>query len=134
MPGTLEAIEAAVAEAEQMPLEVAAEVLRPGDRDDAVTLPSVVRWIRRRTKQVKAVLVAVIGLLPAAFAGCQATVASFRDHLGHTSVLVALRRICTVHLHALPRPLGLVPPPDRRRWRLFRNQQSLGPDPPRLLQ
>jgi hypothetical protein len=133
MPGTLDEMEAAAAAAQQMPLETAVEVLRPGDREDAVTLPSAIRWIRRRTKHVKAVLVAVIGLLPAVFANCQATVASFRDRLGRESVLVALREICASHLHALPRPLGLVPPPDAHRWRLWRTQQPLGRDPPRLL-
>lgn len=132
MPGTLDDLQAVAALGEQTTVEAAAEALRPGDVDDAITLPCAVRWVRRRQKRVRAMLVAVMGLLPALFSDCRATVASFRARLETATVLVALRGICQVHLHALPRPLGLVPPPDRRRWQLWRIQQSMGPDPPRL--
>jgi hypothetical protein len=134
VPGTRDDNEAAAARAEEMSQEAAAELLRPGDREDAVTLPSAVRWVRRRQQLVRAVLTAVIGLLPALFARCEATVASFVARLGRRSVLVALRQICAAHLHALPRPLGLNPSADERRRRLFASQQARGPDPPRLLQ
>jgi hypothetical protein len=129
MPGTLDELEEVAALSEQLPLEAAAEQLRPGDQDDAITLPCAVRWVRRL---VRAVLVAVLGVLPTLFVDCQATIASFRARLQTMSALVALRGICRAHLHALPRPLGLVPPPDKRRWQLHRHQQSMGPDPPRL--
>jgi hypothetical protein len=132
MPGTLDDLEAAAALSEQLPVEAAAEQLRPGDRDDAITLPCAVRWVRRRRQLVRAVLVAVLGVLPALLVGCQATIAAFRARLQTMSALGALRGICSAHLHALPRPLGLVPPPDKRRWQLYRHQQSMGPDPPRL--
>ena len=134
MPGTLDDLEAAASLAERATMESAAQQLRPADQQDAVSLPSALRWVQRRRQLVRTVLVAVLTVLPALFAGCQASIASFAAHLHTTSVLVTVRGICAAELHALPRPLGLVPPPDRRRWRLFVRQQSMGPDPPRLCQ
>jgi hypothetical protein len=131
MPGTLNDLEAVVALAEQTPLEAAAQVARPAEADDAPTLPSAVRWVRRRRQHVRAVLTAVIGIVPL-LAECQATVAAVRARLKTVWALMALREIAERYLHALPLPLGLVPPADRRRWQLWRRQQSMGPDPPRL--
>src|SRR5262249_7113516 len=131
MRGTLDELEEGVARAEEAPsIERAADKLRPGDAEDAVTLPSATRWMRLRLSMVRAVLAAVLALVPAMFGRCKATVASFRRRLHTRSALIALRRICERQLYALPAPLGLVPPPTRlhRRWR--RLQQSTGLDPP----
>ena len=49
MPGLLDDVEEIVAIAEAArSVEAAAEELRPAEEPDAVTLPSAVRWLRRR--------------------------------------------------------------------------------------
>ena len=131
MPGTLPALEEAVAQAEAAPsVEAAANELRPGDVEEAVTLPTAMRWVRLRLARVRSMLATVRGLMPARFEDCQITVRSFRDALGVPSVLVALRGICARYLHTLPAPLGLRPPVTVRRRGGHRRQQSTGPDPP----
>ena len=131
VPGLLDAFERAAASVEAGGgMERAANTMRPADAPDAVTLDAAVAWVRRRVAWVRALLATVGSLLPALFAGVERSVLAFREHLGTTSVLVALRGIGARHLHALPRPLGLNPrvpvalPRDRTR------RQSMGPDPP----
>jgi hypothetical protein len=131
MPGTLDAIEDAVAKVEEgSSLEHAADELRPADADDAVILGAAVAWLRLRVAIVRSTLTTVFGLMPERFAGTQPRVRSFRNHLCTMRVLVALRGICERHLHALPAPLGLCPRrrpyDDHDRAR----QQCPGPDPP----
>jgi hypothetical protein len=131
MPGTLDDLEQAAATAEVAPsVEHAAEQLRPADRPDAITLGAAVAWLRRRLVLVRALLVTVIGLWPDRFAGLGLWMRAWRERLGTSRVLVALREICARHLYALPRPLGLNPrmpvAPPRGRER----QQSTGTDPP----
>jgi hypothetical protein len=132
IPGTLDALEEAVVRVEETKaIEKAADELRPADAPDAVTLPTAVRWVRLRVELVKAVLIAVLGLFPdrfAPFAPGPPTMRHFRDRLGTHRALVALRGIAEAHLHALPVPLGLVPPPGV--WGAGPFQQSSGPDPP----
>lgn len=131
VPGTLQAWEDAAARAEEAPsIEAAANELRPPDVDDAVTLPTAIRWVRLRLVVVHAMLATVRGLLPDLFARCEITVKSFRAELGTGCVLMALREICDRHLYVIPAPLGLVPPPSAAWLRWKRNQQSSGPDPP----
>lgn len=130
-PGLLADIEETVAVAEQATsLEAAADRVRPAEADDAITLAAAIRWVRRRVDAIHRVLATVIGIVPTRFEGCAPTIASFRERLGTTSVLVELREICARHLGALAAPLGLVAAPGgwvRPRRRL---QQSTGPDPP----
>jgi hypothetical protein len=130
VPGTLDDIEGAAAQAEtSTSLEQAAEQVRPGDAPDAVTLGAAVAWVRLRLAWVRALLITVAGLLPDLFAGVRPSVRAFRERLGSSRVLVALRGICAPHLYALPRPLGLNPRP---RWVLAsgeERQQPIGPDP-----
>lgn len=129
MRGTLDALEETVARVEQAEsVEKAAEEVRPGDREDAVTLPTAVRWVRLRVAIVKAVLVAVLGAFPGLLAPGPPTVAHVRARLGTTSALVALRQIAGARqLYALPGPLGLNPPPGGR---FIHVQQSPGSDGP----
>lgn len=130
-PGLLADIEETVAVAEQATsLEAAADRVRPAEDDDAITLAAAIRWVRRRVDAVHRVLATVIGLVPARFEGCAPTIASFRERLRTTRVLVELREICARHLGALAAPLGLVAAPGG--WILPRRrlQQSTGPDPP----
>ena len=109
-PGTLDDIEHVVAEVEQASsVERAAQTLRPADAKDTVTLPAAIAWVRRRLAWVRALLITVAGLLPDMFQGVRPTIVAFRERLGTSRVLVALRGICAAHLYGLRRPLGLNP-------------------------
>jgi len=131
LPGTLPALEYAVVRAEgATTMAAAANELRPGDAEDAVTLPSAVQWVRRRLRVVHRILVTVLGLLPDVFEGCEVTVRSFRERLATPSLLVALRGICERYLAELPAPLGLVPAPLGAKRRRTGCPQSSGADPP----
>ena len=129
MPGTLDGIEAAAATAEAVGgLERAAEQLRPADEPDAVSLGAAVAWLRRRLVLVRALLVTVMGLMPDLFGGVGLSVRAWRERLGSSRVLVALRGICARYLYALPRPLGLNPGALPARALGGRRPQSMGPD------
>jgi hypothetical protein len=126
-PGTLTQIETVVATVERAPsLEAAANALRP----DEVTLPTALRWIRRRVRLVHTVLTVVVSLLPDLCLGAAPTVQSLRIRLGCETVLIALRELTCVHLHGLPRPLGFRPPSSGGGGRKHPFQQHQGPDPP----
>jgi hypothetical protein len=129
MPGTLDDLEQTVARVEEGGgIEKAAQDLRPADAPAAVTLVTAVRWVRRRVRLVRIVLVAVLGLMPDRFGPGTATVSHFREKLGTTRALVALRGIAEGHVHALPRPLGLVPRREDPPARAGPIQQSPGSD------
>lgn len=129
MPGTLDGIEAAAATAEAVGgLERAAEQLRPAGEPDAVSLGAAVAWLRRRLVLVRALLVTVMGLMPDLFGGVGLSVRAWRERVGSSRVLVALRGICARYLYALPRPLGLNPGALRARALGGRRPQSMGPD------
>ena len=148
LPGTLDEIEAAVVTAEAAPtLAEAADMVRPpeswescddgsSDEDedaevrDPITLEATTRWLRRRMKMVTVTLVAVAGLLPELFAGCELTLSGLRQHLGTSSVLVQLREIAADHLRVLPPPVGFGPRARPRKNRRSAAQHSLCPDRP----
>jgi hypothetical protein len=103
-PGALDAIEHVVATVEAArSVEAAADLLRPD-----VTLPSAVRWVRRRLMPVRRALLAVVTLLPDLFAG-DARLAAVRLALATPSALVALRTHAAPHVGLLPTPLGFHP-------------------------
>jgi hypothetical protein len=127
MPGSLQAIEEVVASVERASsVESAADRLRGPE----ITLPSAVRWVRRRVSAVRRLLTTLIGLIPDRLLGCAPTIASLRERLGCTSVLMRLRAIAQAHLQALASPLGLRRPPRSGGERKARLQQRMGPDPP----
>jgi hypothetical protein len=108
-PGALDAIESVVATAETArSVEAAADILRP-----EITLPSAVRWVRRRLTPVRRALLAVVTLLPDLFAG-DARLTAVRLALAAPSALMALRTHAAPHLAALPTPLGFQRPAARR--------------------
>jgi hypothetical protein len=126
-PGTLPEIEHVVATAEEATsLEAAANELR---RDD-ITLPSAMRWVRRRLDPVRDLLTIMVGLIPQCLLGCAPTLSSLRARLGCEQVLVSLRALAEVRLQALAPPLGLRPPPYARGRRKGPRQQPMGPAPP----
>jgi hypothetical protein len=89
-------------------VEAAADVLRPG-----LSLPSAVRWVRRRLTPVRRALLAVVTLLPERFTG-DARLTAVRLALATPSALVALRTHAAPHLATLPTPLGFRPHAARR--------------------
>ena len=127
-PGTLSEIEQVVATVEQSKsVESAADTLRR----DPVTLPSAVRWVRRRVAPVRALLTIVVGLFPQSLLGCVPTITSLRVRLACPQVLMALREHANVHLQALARPLGFRHPSYASGEHQSSVQQHMGPDPPR---
>ena len=107
-PGTLSEIEQVVAAVEQASsLEAAADRLR---RDD-VTLPSALRWVRRRVAPVRTLLTIVVGLLPAVPAGLRAADhRAVRVRLACDEVLMLLRELAAVHLQSLARSARIPTP------------------------
>jgi hypothetical protein len=126
LPGTLVEVEAAVAVAEQArSRESAADTLRPD-----IELPGGLRWLRRRFLAVYAALHLLKGLMADQFDACWPTLSGFCPCLEGESVLLALREVAAVHLHVLPPPLGLRPPPSGGAKAKQAFQHSVGPDPP----
>ena len=131
LPGTLDALEAAVAAAEKASsLEAAANEVRRPAEDDDIGLPGAIRWVRRRLKLVHNVLARVIGLIPDKLALCAATMIAVRGRLKCDSALIELRGLVAVQLQTLPAPLGFQPHGIGVRSRESAFQQRRGPDPP----
>ena len=131
LPGTLDALEAAVAAAEKASsLEAAANEVRRPAEDDDIGLPGAIRWVRRRLKLVHNVLARVIGLIPDKLALCAATMIAVRGRLKCDSALMELRGLAAGQLQTLPAPLGFQPHGIGVRNRESAFQQRRGPDPP----
>jgi transposase-like protein len=127
LPGTLFEIEHVVVTVEQSSsVEAAAQGLRSLD----ISLPSAVRWVRRRLDPVRKLLPIVVELLPQLLRGCAPTLIAWRARLACDQVLVWLRALTEVDLQALEPPLGFKPPPYARDERKSRFQQYKGHDPP----
>jgi hypothetical protein len=126
-PGTLQEIEQVVATYEQeKSLEATADALR----GTSISFPSAVRWVRRRVVPVRVVLTTIVGLFPHLLLGCAPSLAALRERLACVQVLMLLREIAQVHLHSLPRPLGLHHRSLASAHRKGRRQQYMGKDPP----
>jgi hypothetical protein len=122
-PGALNALEQVVATVEtSRSVEAAADVLRP-----EISLPSAVRWIRRRLLPVRLALLTVVTLLPDRFPG-DARLAAVRAALGTSSALMALRTDVAPHLAMLPTPLGFRPRTVRRDARASAAPHGMGAD------
>lgn len=126
-PGTLREIEHVVATVEQArSVEAAANELRR----DAITLPSALRWVRRRLSPVRKLLTILVGMFPECLLGCAPRIAALRERLACTQVLMRMRELARGHLQALARPLGF----GHRRPAVVERgigfQQPMGPDPP----
>jgi hypothetical protein len=126
-PGTLSQIEQVVATVEQASsLEAAADRLRGDD----ITLPSAVRWVRRRVAPVRRLLTIVVGLLPQWLQGCVPQIVALRERLACDEALMLLRALAAVQLPSLSRPLGFLPPLLLGGERNPTLQHHMGPDPP----
>lgn len=122
-PGDLDAIEHVVATAETArSVEAAADVLRPD-----ITLPSAVRWVRRRLMPIRRVLLTLVTLLPDLFTG-DARLIAVRRALATPCALVALRTHAAPHLATVATPLGFHPRAARRDARHAAVPHGLGAD------
>ena len=70
-------------------LEAAADRLRGDD----ITLPSALRWVRRRVAPVRRLLTIVVGLLPQWLQGCVPQISAVRERLACDEVLMLLRAL-----------------------------------------
>ena len=130
LPSTLGQVEQDVALVEHFGGSIkAAEVLHP-TADGTDHVQGEQRRLRRREKGVSAALVALVGLMPAFFAGHPPTLEGFRAALGVNEVLRVLRARAAPHLAHLPPPLGFGPRPFLRKIATGQLQQDAGPAPP----
>jgi hypothetical protein len=128
--GTLSEVEQAVEVAEQAAsLEAAVEVVRPAAAADAVTLPSALRWLRRRRVSIRVALLAAVTLVPA-LSQCQPTLAAVRERLGVAEALVALREAADAQLGAITAPVGFRARAPKRDAKRIATPHGTGPDPP----
>lgn len=125
--GPLDGIERVVAAAEgARSLEACADALR----GDSVSLPSALRWVRRRLRAVRVLLQVAVGLLPQHLLGVRPTIAGVRERLGCGSVLLRLRELLAAHLAALAFPLGFGHRGSGGARCASAFQQPMGRDPP----
>ena len=110
LPGSLREVEDAVVALDEggNPTAAARRVF-----DGTYDCANARRWIRCRSGAVAMCLVIIRGILPALFAGCDASITGLRLHCGTVTVLVDLRRACSGQLQGLPGPVGFHP---RRGW------------------
>lgn len=102
LPGTLDEVEHAVNIAEaSSSQEEAAFILRP-----EISLPSSLRWLRRRLKYVDKILTILTGLL---VTGCSPDLNSYRKIYKTKNVLTGLRALVGAYLQSLPPILGFGP-------------------------
>lgn len=125
LPGLLCSIEAAVAEAQSArSMEAAVDTLRSFE----VTLPSALRWLRRRIRAVQAGLdtLAQLALPSPAIAVTSGTPGQLDSSRPHP--LLDLRQVLSApSLQRLPAPLGFLPFGGAIRGHV-RDQHDMGPD------
>jgi hypothetical protein len=129
LSGTLAEVERAVEAAEAGSCEEVVSRIRPGDEERAVTLPSALRWLRRRVLPVRGALLALVTLLPELF-GCAPTLAAVRERLGVSEALVALRARAADSLPVVAAPLGFRARARRATRAGLQPPHEVGPDPP----
>jgi len=148
-PGTLAEIEQVVAAAERASsVQACAAALRPV----IITLPSAMRWVRRRLARVRVLLPIVVAMVPQHLQGCAPTIEAVRERLvaaaaagsaaraaggsaldsAPGSALVRLRELLGEHLAALAYPLGFRHRSCSAGEHHGGLQQHMGPDPPRV--
>lgn len=126
LSGSLAEVQVAVATAEAAPtLTQAAQQLRP----ELLDVRHALRWLRRRTRPVRAALTALVTLLPALGGVCP-TVAAVGEAVVTKQVLVATRELMSERLASLRHPVGLRPRASSRDGAAEGLQHKAGPDPP----
>jgi len=126
LPGTLIEVENVINQIEKSSSqEAAAENIRLD-----ISLPSALRWMRRRLFLIRSTLILLIELLPSLSGNCQPTLSSFRTVLGIEFVLPHFRKLAGSHLDILPPPLGFGPRPKTKKSKKSYFQHQTGTDPP----
>lgn len=117
-PGLLASVEDSVAVTlSAQSIEAVADRLRGPD----ITLPSAVRWLRRRIRAIRAALHAVTYMVPDLPIGAFASGAATGGGSGQTQILLGLRRsLPPPILSCIPAPLGFL--------RNGKYQHGMGPD------
>ena len=127
LPGSLTELEFTVLQAEQSTsIEQAANTLRMDD----ISLPSAVRWVRRRVKLVQEILACILPLMPSSAQDDQPSLTSLCNWCHGSCILSELRKTFAAHLHLLPPPLGFVSHSPPKFLNVQPNQHNKGPDPP----
>ncbi len=126
LPGTLIEVEIVVVKVEEAPSQEAAT---EGFRIE-ITLPCLLRWMRRRVSYVQMALTMLIDLIPDHFSGRLPTISSFRGALGVEYVLPELRNLASDYLSILPPPVGFGPRSERKKTKKSHFQHKTGRDPP----
>ena len=126
LPGTLNEVETVINQIEAASSqESAANNMRPD-----ISLPCVLRWMRRRLFLIRSSLILLSELVPLLSNNGQATLSSLRSALGVEFVLPHLRELAGPYLDILPPPLGFSPRSQKKYRGKSRFQQQTGPDPP----
>ena len=126
LPGTLVEVENIISQIEKSSSqEAAAENIRLD-----ISLPSALRWMRRRLFLIRSTLILLIELLLSLPDDCKPTFSSFRSVLGIEFVLPHLRMLASPSLDILPPPLGFGPRPKAHKSKKSRFQHKTGTDPP----
>jgi len=126
LPGTLIEVETVINQIESASSqEAAADKIRLD-----ISLPSVLRWMRRRLFPIRLTLILLIELLPSLPDNCKANFSSFRSVLGIEFVLPHLRMLASPYLDILPPPLGFGPRPKTKKSKKSYFQHKTGTDPP----
>jgi len=121
LSSTLAEVEQVVARVEgSSSIEQASAELRPD-----ITLPSAVRWVRRRLGPMRSALLAIVTLLGL---GCAATLGGMRASLDSHVTLGELRARVAARLATLGPPLGFGPRAGGLRARDGPLQHEAGPD------
>lgn len=125
LSGDLDEVERVVAAVAAAPsVEAAADKLRPD-----IDLPGAIRWVRRRLNPARAVLLALVTLVPALAGSCPATLEGVGGRLG-SPVLRQIRAKAEKHLGSLAAPVGFGPRPHRVPRGRAPREHDPGPDPP----
>jgi len=128
LPGDLDEVERVVAAVgAASSVEKAADKLRPD-----IGLPGAVRWVRRRLGPARAVLLAVVTVLPVLVGSCRPILDEVGLRLG-IPVFRQVRAQAEKHLGQLAAPIGFGPRPSPAPRRRTPREHDLGPDPPTLL-
>ena len=126
LPGTLVEVENIINQIERSSSqEAAAENIRLD-----ISLPSVLRWMRRRLFLIRSTLILLIELLQLLPDNCKPNFSSFRSVLGIEFVLPHLRMLASPYLDILPPPVGFGPRPKAHKSKKNHFQHKTGTDPP----
>ncbi len=126
LPGTLIEVETVINQIESASSqEAAADNIRLD-----ISLPSVLRWMRRRLFPIHLTLILLIELLPSLPDSCKPNFSSFRSVLGIEFVLPHLRMLASPYLGILPPPLGFGPRSKAHKSKKSHFQHKTGTDPP----